>query len=234
MHSSATSSPFRQNYLLMVALLLSSALSVGMWIVRAIYTREYTFFFLNFNLFLAWIPLACALVAWWLSLGKRRPTLLALLVLCGWLLFLPNSPYLTTDLKHLVWSNGAPLWFDTAMVFLFAWNGLIVGIVSLVIVHSLVETWFGALTGWIAVGAAMVASGFGIYLGRFLRWNSWDILQQPRGLAEDILVRVLNPFDHPRAMAVTLLFSSLLFVVYLTINLLSRTKWVAASESVGQ
>lgn len=217
-------SQLRSKMPLLTALLLSSGLSVTMWVARAAYTRQWSYFSLNWNLVLAWIPLLFALAAW---LIIQRSTLLpvVIILLAGWLLFLPNSAYIITDLIHLRARYGAPLWFDALLVFSFAWNGLVVGMTSVWIVQSLVERWFGAVAGWLLAGGALFASAFGIYLGRFLRWNSWDLLTEPKALMNDILPRLLNPLAHPQTLAVTLLLAGMLLMIYVTMTLLGRARW---------
>ncbi|MFN8441928.1 MAG: DUF1361 domain-containing protein [Caldilineaceae bacterium] len=216
--------PLRSKLPLLTALLLSSVLSVAMWVARVVYTHHGSYFGLNWNLVLAWIPLFLALAAW--LLVQRSAFLpLVLLLLAGWLLFLPNAAYIVTDLIHLHPRDGSPFWYDALMVFSFAWNGLILGMTSVWIVQSLVERWLGALAGWLLAGGALFASAFGIYLGRFLRWNSWDLFTEPHGLLHDILFILRNPMQNQRTLAVTALLSGMLLVIYVTMTLLARVRW---------
>jgi uncharacterized membrane protein len=135
-------------------------------------------------------------------------------------LFFPNSPYIVSDLIHLGPRNGVPVWFDTIMIFSFAWNGLILGFLSLWLVQQLMAGWLGCTASWLLVAGTLGATGFGIYLGRFQRWNSWDILVDPIGLLRDVALRVRNPVDYPRTLGVTILFAGFLMVAYLTLTLL--------------
>lgn len=211
---------------LLAVLSSSSLLSVVIWLVRVFYSGQYSFKFLVWNLFLAWIPLFCALTLWRYS-QRTRPAWLPIgLLLTGWLAFFPNAPYVVTDLLHLWQRHNVPLWYDLILLFTFAWNGLLVGFTSLWIVQEVVQRLYGSLISWAVVLFSLVASSFGIYLGRFLRWNSWDIITNPSELAYDILLRIANPLSHPRTVAVTLLFSGFLTLAYLTLVLLARTRWV--------
>lgn len=212
--------PPRRRWLLLCILGLSSALSAAFCIFRIWYSETFVYFFLNWNLLLAWIPLGLALLLWHLHRRAQRTRLLMLGVFAGWLLFFPNAPYIVSDLMHLGPRNGVPIWFDAIMVFSFAWNGLILGFVSLWLVQQWVAGWLGSAAGWMLVVCTLGATGFGIYLGRFQRWNSWDILVQPTGLLRDIAVLVANPFDSPRTVGVTVLFAGFLMVAYLTVTLL--------------
>lgn len=210
---------------LLAVLALSSLLSVVLVAFRVYYSGAGTYIFLVWNLFLAWVPLISALALWWVSPYGRRVYLLLVIFLTGWFFFFPNSPYLVTDLLHLQPRQNIPLWYDALLIFSFAWNGLLLGLISLWIVQEVIQTLFGRWVGWLLVLMTLAASGFGIYLGRFLRWNSWDLLMDPRGLAADIATRLLNPGSHPLTLAVTLLFSAFLTVAYLTFALLLRTRW---------
>lgn len=216
-----TQPPRRQRYLLLSVLMLSSALSILLSLARIWYSDTRHYLFLNWNLLLAWAPLALAFLLWRLDRRRgRRRLLLMTVVFVGWLLFLPNSPYIVSDLMHLNPRDNVPLWYDAIMLFSFAWNGLILGFVSLWIVQQLAARWLGQVAGWVLVMLTLTATGFGIYLGRFGRWNSWDVLIDPLGLIKQVLVYMLNPFDYPRTIGVTLLFGGFLFVAYLTLTLL--------------
>ena len=214
----------RQRYLLLSVLMLSSALSILLSLARIWYSDTRHYLFLNWNLVLAWMPLWLAFLLWRLDRRRdrrgRRRLLMMTLVFVGWLLFLPNSPYIVSDLMHLNPRDNVPLWYDAIMLFSFAWNGLILGFVSLWIVQQLAARWFGPVIGWLLVMLTLTATGFGIYLGRFGRWNSWDVLLDPLGLIRQVMEYLLNPFDYPRTLGVTLLFGGFLFVAYLTLTLL--------------
>ncbi len=207
--------------LLLLILALSSALSVALSIFRIWYSGTRYYIFLNWNLMLAWIPLALAFLLWQLDRKPgHRPRLLMLVVFSSWFLFFPNSPYIVSDLIHITFRNNVPVWFDTIMIFSFAWNGLILGFVSLWIVQQLTARWFGSVVSWLFAAFVLTATGFGIYLGRFQRWNSWDVLVDPLGMAKQVLIYMLNPLDYPRTVAVTLLFAGFLTIAYLTVILL--------------
>jgi len=212
--------PLQRRWLLLSVLGLSSALSTVLSAFRIWYSDTFVYLFLNWNLLLAWTPLGLALLLWRLDRRARRPKLMMLAVFAGWFVFFPNSPYIVSDLIHLSPRNSVPLWFDAIMIFSFAWNGLILGFLSLWLVQQLMTGWLGRVASWLLVAGTLGATGFGIYLGRFQRWNSWDILVDPIGLLRDIAIRVANPFDYPRTLGVTILFAGFLMVAYLTLTLL--------------
>lgn len=169
--------------------------------------------FLWWNLFLAWIPWVAAR-AFRASSRRRAFAALQFGWFALWLLFLPNAPYIATDLLHLMPRPPVPLWYDLALLLSYAGTGLLLGYGSLIEVQTAVEERFSRMMGWIVAAGSLGLSGFGIYLGRFLRWNSWEVLTDPAGLFYDILDRLLNPASHLRTYAVTLIFGSGLLLGY--------------------
>ena len=210
---------------LLGVLCVSSGLSMGIWGMRFYYSGTSTYWFLLWNLFLAWLPLLSALLLWGIHQYAPRFTLLQWPLLLGWLAFFPNAPYLVTDFVHLTTRQNVPLWYDLMLIFSFAWNGLILGFTALWIVQEVLTAQFNRLTSWLVVGVALASSGFGIYVGRFLRWNSWDLLFNPHSLAIDILSHIADPLAHPRTLGVTLLFSSFFAVAYFTVRVLGQVRW---------
>lgn len=196
----------RRRVLLVKALLAASAvLGVGVAVrVVAVHSLDSTN--LVWNLFLAWIPFVFALM---LYDGARRGappgTLVALGA--GWLLFLPNAPYIVTDAKWLGEYAGGELWYDAALIGTAAAIGLVLGFVSLYLVQSVVAGRFGQLAGWTLAWVALVLSGVGVYLGRFERWNSWDVLTEPTRTLGQLLGATLDPLSHGRPLALSAAFA---------------------------
>lgn len=183
-----TQSPNKHTVLLLASLLFTSSLAVAIWFVRYAYTGSFAFFFLIWNLFLAWLPIPFALLA-----RRQGATRFGRWIWGGlWLLFFPNAPYLLTDLLHLGQIGRVPIWYDLIMLITFGLAGLFVGFASLFWLHQLVTRSWNRLTGWLFVLLTLGLSSFGVYIGRFLRWNSWDLLLNPtillRDLADHLLV----------------------------------------------
>jgi uncharacterized membrane protein len=182
--------------------------------VRVAYSGSPHWGALVWNLFLAWIPCVLALAVYdGFRRGSGRLPLLAGGVL--WLLFFPNAPYIVTDLKHLRTWDGAPIWFDVVMASAAAWAGLALGFVSLYLMQSVVRRVVGAVNAWLFVLLVLTLSSFGIYLGRFQRWNSWDVFTEPGRLARNVWPHLAQPHEHPRTVAVTVLFTAFLAATYL-------------------
>ncbi|WP_022823592.1 DUF1361 domain-containing protein [Hymenobacter norwichensis] len=210
----------RQRLNLLLVLGASLALSVGLITLRVFFTHQFTFVFLLWNLFLALIPFGLSTM---LSVSAGRLQARVLLpVGLVWLLFFPNAPYILTDLFHLEPRANVPYWYDLALILSCAWNGLMLAYASLTDMQALVARRLGWLASWSFVTVAMLLSSFGVYLGRYLRFNSWDIITNPLTLFFDIVSRLLHPFAHPATWGVTLLYGVFLLLGYITVRLLGR------------
>ncbi|MEM0963986.1 MAG: DUF1361 domain-containing protein [Bacteroidota bacterium] len=185
--------------------------------------------FLAWNLVLAAVPLAISTAVVHLDRqGTRWPALVALGAV--WLLFLPNAPYILTDLVHLRDRPPVPYWYDLGMLLSAAGVGLLSGYVSLADIHHVVARRVGPRVAWALAVGVLFLSGFGIYLGRELRWNSWDVVTAPGALLADIAARVLDPLAHPSTVATTLVFGGMLTVGYVALRALAAP----AEPSVAQ
>jgi uncharacterized membrane protein len=197
------------------ALLFAAAISVSLLGLRMLYTRSFDYVGLGWNLFLAWLPLLFALAAYNVY---KRSSRLSWLVVTGcalvWLVFFPNAPYLLTDIVHLQSAQGVPFWYDLIMVIGFAFTGLFLGLVSLYLMQSLVRQAAGGPASWLFALAVSGLSGFGIYLGRFLRWNSWDVLLSPASLLADIVERLSHPLAHYQTFVFSAMFSLFFISAY--------------------
>jgi uncharacterized membrane protein len=174
--------------------------------------------FLVVNLFLAAVPLFFS-TALRIATQRRLHWTIRLAVFSLWLLFLPNAPYILTDILHLTRASHAPAWYDLALLLSFSGTGLLLGYLSLIDVQTIVARSFGLTCGWIFAMVSLVLSGFAIYLGRFLRWNSWDVLIEPTRVL-DIIGGVVHPWAHTQAVSVTLIFGGILTLGYITLRVL--------------
>ena len=186
---------------------------IALLIVRIAESNRLTYLFLTWNLLLALVPL---LFSHSLAVLHRRHAskFLQLGAFFGWLIFFPNAPYITTDFVHLVARPHVPLWFDIVLLVSAATTGLCLGYASLYDVQRIVAERYNRLLSWLLCFVVFFLSGFGIYLGRYLRWNSWDVVANPRELFADIAPRLFHPFDHPRTMAVTFIYGVALLLGY--------------------
>jgi uncharacterized membrane protein len=203
----------------LAALGTASGLCLALEVVREHHYRTNDFRFLLWNLILAWIPLAVALVVY--DRYRRGTPILRLApALVLWLLFLPNAPYIVTDFVHLSDQSLAPLWFDGVELSAFAWTGMLLGFVSLYLVHAVARHRHGVKGGWVGVFVVLALVSAGVYLGRVKRWNSWDLLTQPGGTVAQLFGRLADPASLGRAIGLTLVMTGLLTLAYLVFYVL--------------
>jgi uncharacterized membrane protein len=206
------------------SLAFASLVCVVLVAARIAYTDSGTYIGLIWNLFLAWVPLWIALLA---DRSYRRVARFSwpLVVICAflWLLFLPNAPYLLTDVALLRQRGGIPLWYDLILVLGFAWTGTVLGLASLYLMQRIVRHAAGATVSWLFVLVVVGLSGFGVYLGRFPRWNSWDLFTSPLDLLGHIWEQVSNPLANWQVFAFSGLFALLFISFYLVF--VAMTHW---------
>lgn len=203
-------------------LLLSSLLAGGLFAFRVFYSRTWNYSNLPWNLFLAWVPYGFSLLcAAAVALSPRYGWLVVFLLGPAWLLFFPNAPYLVTDFYHLEARPPVPLWYDIGLITSYAFTGCFLGLASLRTMHELTDKLFvrlnvwGRILSWIFVAFALGLSGLGIYLGRFGRFNSWDLLSHPVSILREIAQPLMNPSNNLQFVGFVLLFTALMFVFYL-------------------
>ena len=188
---------------------------------RVIATGHLTFIFLVWNLFLAYIPYCIS------SFMQNNPSWvknkwLFVVGFLAWLFFIPNSFYIITDLFHLG-INTVPIWFDLALLLSFAWNGLLLGILSVRQIEKMVAREWPRSPEFAFVIPVMFLNAVGIYVGRFLRFNSWDIISNPFALMTETWNMLLHPFHHKSAWAMIFCYSLLMSFIYLTVKRMSKT-----------
>lgn len=171
-----------------------------MTVFRKIFFQSAGYKFLIWNLFLAWIPLIISILIIYIYTSCKHNlirTILILLLGVIWVAFYPNSPYIVTDFIHLSgihyyftsigYEMNFIIWYDFIMISLFVLTGFLLGFISLYIIQALLIDKFNRLVGWIFSCAILFISSYGIYLGRFIRWNSWDIVSKPKVILNSIL-----------------------------------------------
>jgi uncharacterized membrane protein len=208
----------RRRLATVLGLFAASLFCVALVVVRNMHAGNVNFRYLIWNLFLAWIPFALAVFVYdrW---RRRRGGMLLLVLGALWLLFFPNAPYIATDVVHLQHDPLSPYWYDAVTIAAFAWMGVLLGFASLYLMQTVVRQWRGVVAGWIFAFVAIGLGSLGIYLGRFLRLNSWDAVEHPSVLPRILHAVARNPFAYQEAIAVTLLFTlALSFAYFLLYN----------------
>ncbi len=212
-----------QKYRLAIFGLLAGAsvICVALLRFRASLAGSVHYGFLVWNLFLAWIPFIIAYIIYITSIRRRWLYLIVPASALLWLLFFPNAPYILTDLQHL--SNAGadiPVWYDVLLLIWFVFTGLFLGMVSLFLMQEVVRREFGSWFGW---GFVLVVAGLtsmGVYMGRFLRWNSWDVLHNFGDMALFTLYFIIHPTI--RSLIFASLFTSFFLFVYLILYALGH------------
>ena len=205
------------------SLALATTVCLGLFGLRVIHSHRITYRYLVWNLVLAWLPALSAFVAFQLH---RRHSWINWVLVPGfavfWLIFFPNAPYLITDIMHLERQTAVPLWYDVLLFVAFAWTGFFLGLVSLLIMQEIVRRAAGVKASWVFAFGVLALSSVGIYLGRFLRWNSWDLFLSPGRLFADVSEQVQDPFTRFQAFAFSVLFACFLMAMYLALVAVSH------------
>jgi uncharacterized membrane protein len=184
--------PNKYRLIIFTLLATGTIICVALIRLRITLTDSMRYTFLIWNLFLAWIPFSAFV----------------------WLIFFPNAPYILTDFQHLsAGVNEIPVWYDVLVLIWFSFTGLFLGMVSLFLMQEVVQRAFGGLVGWGFVVLVALLTSIGVYVGRFLRWNSWDILRHPGGLALFTLQHATDP--SLRSIIFTILFGVFFVFIYL-------------------
>jgi uncharacterized membrane protein len=207
---------YRNRYSIAVFVLLNLACLTCILLIaaRVAYSDTGRHLGLIWNLFLAWIPFMLAYFAH--AVSWRRATLYLIIPVIAflWLIFFPNAPYMLTDLQDLSRrAAGAPLWYDVIIVVWASWTGMLLGVISLYLMQNIIMRTFGRTAGWVFVFVISALSSFGVYIGRFVRLNSWDILQNPAETAQQIVGVVIDP--SMRLAAFTILYTVFFLFVFL-------------------
>lgn len=204
----------RYSIAVFVLLNIACAVCIGLVVARVAYSERADHLGLIWNLFLAWIPFMLAYFAHAVSWRRAALYFIIPAVAFLWLIFFPNAPYMLTDLQDLAREpGGAPLWYDVIIVVWASWTGMLLGIISLYLMQDIIARAVSRAAGWIFVFAISSLSSFGMYIGRFVRLNSWDILQDPAETAMEILGIVVDP--SMRLAAFTLLYTFFFLFIFL-------------------
>ncbi|MCP4362870.1 MAG: DUF1361 domain-containing protein [Chloroflexi bacterium] len=213
--------------LLTLALIFASTISVFMLVIRYFYSDHVQFTFLLWNLFLAWLPFLLAVIVIMFPVKHYVTYFFGGL----WLLFFPNAPYIVTDLLHLRPYHSVPFWYDMILLLSFALTGLGLGLASLGLMQSWATRRFGRMGGWLFVLVALLCAGFGVYIGRFLRWNSWDLFSNPLLLWQDLHLTLTTPYLFVKTAVITSALTAVFTFSYLLFTLLPQLVVIPSAYS---
>ena len=184
-------------------------------IARILYSGSWLFVFMVWNLFLAYIPLV---IINYLVKNNITQKWKQIILFSCWLLFFPNALYIVTDLVHLEIDTNVPKWFDAILLFSSSMVSLIMAFISLYNAELFIKRYYSKNATTVSVLVLLFMGSFGVYLGRFLRWNSWDIIHHPFRLLACIAERFIFPFEHGRTWGVTVLLTALFYLLYMSIK----------------
>jgi len=180
--------------------------------IRLKITHSFFYIFLVWNLFLAVIPFS---ISSYLKSKKYISIKKLIFGFGNWLLFLPNAPYLVTDLIHLRLSHIYIIWFDAIMILSFAICGLSLFYFSVKDMVQLLRPFLKRKYLNLLLISLCFMTSFGVYIGRFLRYNSWEIISQPLNLLNDIFEIIIFPSQHYGAWLFTFGFGFFLWLGFL-------------------
>lgn len=180
---------------------------------RMLYSKQIMYGFYVWNTFLAMVPYWCSQQI--VKAAKKANQNLFILL---WLLFLPNAPYLITDVLHLTERQPIPFWFDVLLVIQFAFLGMLIGFLAIRNVEHYLQQHFTHNTTRILINGSFILCAYGIYLGRFSRFNSWDLVTKPFDLIQVSADRIINPTEHLRTWGFTIIIAFMLMLFYYTIK----------------
>ncbi len=195
---------------ILILLLLAVALNT----LRIVIFHSNSFIYLFWNIFLAILPFIISSILLWYA--NKKKLIMPVLVVGGiiWLLLFPNAPYIVTDLIHIGQGKSMLVLYDTVLLFSSAWLGLMLGMYSLSHIHEIIKARFSPMVASITFVLIILFTSFGIYLGRFLRFNSWDVFINPVLFFNNIWKVFAQPKDHSEAYLFTALFAFFIFMSY--------------------
>ncbi len=177
-----------------LVIILSFASLAFLVVLRYLVAGRFSQGYLVWNLALAAVPVLIAAAGakrQFAASSRRRSVAWGVGGFVAWLAFYPNAPYIFTDFIHVIRRGnlGTPaaswmsevdlLWFDIVLNSAFAFVGHYLGLISMYMTHGTMRRLFGRVAGWVLLAPAILLSGFGIHLGRFSRFNSWDLVFNP-------------------------------------------------------
>lgn len=192
------------------------ALAVFLNILRIILFGNNAFVYIFWNLFLAFVPFFISSI---LLLNTDKKNIIKPLFIIGfilWILFLPNAPYVVTDFIHLGRIRAVPVMYDMFLLFAAAYSSLLLGLYSISHMEKMLLLKFTKKITNILILIIILFTSFGVYLGRFLRFNSWDFFISHNSLVKSIWKIFTESNGYANVFGYTLLFFIFIYVSYLS------------------
>jgi len=208
-------------YRFVIGMCILTLIASGLVFVRMWYRGSLGYAFLIWNIFLAWIPLVFSII---LTRHQFRSRIVKWVTAFFWLMFYPNAPYIITDFIHLspynfyksdafAFNSSYKIWYDFFLISIFVITGLVLAYVSLRLIQNRVRESHGSIAGWVFTALVSLLSGYAIYLGRFIRVNSWEVVTKPLEL-----IKILFGNLNTQGIIYTLLFGFMIFFIYLVFS----------------
>lgn len=191
-------------------ILIILSLAVLLDVARLFIFHSTYFMYLLWNMFLAVLPFVVSSLLLYYVTHRKISRSLLVMGLIFWLLLLPNAPYIITDIIHLNRNHAAPLLYDTFLIFSSGWAGLLLGMYSVSHIEKILLRKYSQKRTSIIIAAIILISSFGMYLGRFMRFNSWDVVSS----AELFFTKITHIFLQPAKYSDAYLFTSLSFIFF--------------------
>lgn len=208
---------------LALAIAVSSLVSAGFWAVGAIANHSWDFWYLNWNLVLAWTPLGIMVLLERVLRRHLWSDWQAMVLTVLFLIFLPNTFYMITDIIHLQDPLRVDLIYDVAMFMSFIFSACVLGLLCLFMLHGELRKRLSQRLSWLMVSGTIFLVSFAIYIGRDLRWNTWDVVLNPASILFEISERLLHPAAHPEVFTTTISFFVLITSLYAVVWYAART-----------
>lgn len=186
---------------------------------RIYYSGSIRFIFMSWNIFLAWIPF---MLSGYFTQYRHKEKWKQLFLFASWLLFFPNALYIVTDLVHLREESNMPWWYDAVLLFASSFVGIVMAFISLRKAEVYLKSIFSKAQVSFLVAGILFLGSFGVYLGRFQRWNSWDVVNNPLALGADIFSKIINPVENYKVWAITVLFTAIYSLLYFFLKILPQ------------
>ena len=198
-----------------LALGLSSIVGVGLFFYSSLLGHSFQYDYLLWNLLLAWVPILLAVRLVHVLAHKLWSSWEALGLSILWLLFLPNSFYMISDFIHLSNAPVGQVLFYAVTFTSIIYSAVVLGFLSLYIIHVELRKRLGSREAgqWIAM--TLLLCSLAIYIGRDLRWNSWDVLTNPGGIIFDISDRLMHISTYSQLLSTAGVFFVLLGSMYI-------------------
>ncbi len=209
---------------LIFSLLLANGVSLLLFLLRVIDASNTRYWFLIWNLVLAWLPLVFVLLLLYRLQHSPWRNAANIALTIAWVIFLPNSFYIVSDLIHLQTTTEVGVLYDAVLFTSFIFNGFLGGFTSLYLVHNELDKRLKARTAHLIIAGVLLICSFAVHLGRTLRWNTWDVFLHPTGLLFDVSEQVVNESAQSKALVTTVSFFLLLGGMYMAIWQFAKVK----------